>query len=194
MQQIKIRLTGVAALLMHNNRTVDRFDPITKQIKEITKKTARNKTDEDELELRRLEWSAGLYLDEKGEPCLTANMVLGMTVAGARKARLGKHAEAAVYELQATYSLKYDGPRTVDELYAAGKFEDVRSVKLSKDKSIMRTRPIFGGWSCDISLMFDETVLDRSALIKAIEVAGEQIGIGDYRPRFGRFTIELLSS
>jgi hypothetical protein len=190
MQTIKFKITGIAPLLMHNNRTVDRFDPITKKLKEYTSKSAKSKTDDDELALRRLEWEAGLYLDENG-PCLTADTVLGMVISGAKKSRQGKQAAAGVYETSPTYSLQYTGPRTADELYAAGRFEDCRTVRIG-DKSIMRTRPRFSDWSCVISLHFDETMVDRSVLLKALEDAGERIGICDYRPRFGRFLVTVL--
>lgn len=67
---------------------------------------------------------------------------------------------------------------------------DKRRVMIQRN-GINRVRPAMkAGWSCtfDLLVMLPEYV-DRNALRETIESAGRLIGVGDFRPTFGRFGI-----
>lgn len=187
MAKFEAKLVGDAPLLMHSVRLLDKMSAQAKEMAAVTKK--KQKTDDDMLTIKRLEWYAGIYTDETGRVAIPADNILASVIEGARKAKLGKLAQAAVFETAAYYPLIYSGPKDLAALYANGRFCDYRGVRNQQNR-VMRSRPIFREWSCDISLIFNETILDPAQLKQALEAAGEQVGIGDWRPRFGRFHVE----
>lgn len=102
-----------------------------------------------------------------------------------RQARAGfMVAEAAL--------LVFDGPTTIHELWADSKFRLRRSVVIGNART-MRTRSMFpAGWSADVTASFLPTLLDRSEVLEIFQIAGAQVGIGDWRPRYGRYKAELI--
>jgi hypothetical protein len=56
---------------------------------------------------------------------------------------------------------------------------------------IMRYRPIFRNWSLSATVVVNEDVVNINEVKKALIDAGSLIGLGDYRPRFGRFNVEF---
>lgn len=187
MANFKAKLVGDAPLLMHSVRLLDKTCAAAKEIAKITGK--KKKTDDDMRELQRAEWLAGIYTDDKGLVCIPADNVLATIIEGARKSKLGKLAQAGVFEAAPSFKLNYDGPKGLKELYDDGRFIDYRAVRNQQNR-VMRCRPIFRAWSCDIALVFDESIIDPEQLRNALDVAGAQVGIGDWRPRFGRFHVE----
>lgn len=69
-------------------------------------------------------------------------------------------------------------------------FLDRRRVMIQR-QGINRTRPAMrAGWKAEFNLMvLLPEYVDRSTLRETIESAGRLIGIGDFRPTFGRFGI-----
>jgi len=173
---------------MHNGQLADAMAPATKALKEITAR--RKKTDEDIAEIRHLEWLGSLYLDEQGRPCIPADNILSLIVAGAKKDKNGGEAKSGVMtEIGCdTFALGYDGPRNVDALYADPRFVDCRSAKVMSAR-VIRTRPIFRSWTLCIKVLYNEDVIDEQTITQALEMSGERVGLGDYRPRFGRFAV-----
>lgn len=185
-ETLKLRIEGDAPLLMHNGRLANPMDPYAKRMKELTK--ARNKTDAQLLEIRRVEWEAGLYLDADGDVCLPADVVLACIYGGARKAKAGKEASAGVWEGAPTFKLLHDGPRDLDALYEAPGFVDYRVVVVSQRRT-MRARPRFPRWSLELLLNVNADIINPEQVRQAAEAAGLLVGLGDWRPRFGRFHV-----
>jgi len=69
---------------------------------------------------------------------------------------------------------------------------DIRPVVIRATRGrIMRARPLLKEWSLEFTMkVLDADVLSSITLNEILWKAGESIGIGDYRPRFGRFTIK----
>lgn len=67
---------------------------------------------------------------------------------------------------------------------------DTRRVTVQRN-GITRTRPaIKAGWKAEFQLMINlPEYIDRHFLRETIEQAGRLIGVGDFRPTFGRFGI-----
>lgn len=187
MKTVTLKLRGVAPLMMHNARLADPTDPIAREKAKIAK--GRNKTPEVLLQIKELEWRGGLHLDENGEPALPADMLIATCINGARKAKLGKEASAAVYCEQPFFRLEYDGPREVKKLYADGRFCDYRSVVQQRQR-IMRARPVFRDWRCTVTFQVDDEILSPEQLREAMAVAGTRVGLAELRPRYGRFVVE----
>lgn len=183
----KAKITGIRPLLMHNGQMADPTNPATRGLKEVTKK--KNKTDADHLEIKMLEWMAGLYRDESGAIAVTEDMILGCVIAGARAVKKGKQAQAGVLGASPFFALKYKGPKDPIELFKTGSFCDYRLVVVDR-KRIMRARPKFNQWSVDVELLYEDTLMNERELLAALTTAGASVGLGDFRPRFGRFTVE----
>ena len=182
-------LVGITPLLMHNGHLADPMSPATRALKAVTSR--RKKTDEDHAEARKLEWLGSLYLNEKGLPCIPAENVLSLVVAGAKKDKNGTEAKSGVMpDVGGEYfDLIYDGPKDLEALYADPRFVDCRSAKVMSAR-IMRTRPMFRNWKIKVRLCYNPDVIDEATIQQALEIAGERVGLGDYRPRFGRFVVQ----
>ena len=173
---------------MHNGRLADRDDPYTRKMKEITSK--RNKTDADYFELARLGFHGGLYLNDDNKPCIPGFIFEAALISrggAARKEKMGKEAAAALWVVDDS-PLIYDGPTDPEKLWVDERFVLQNLVKVGQSK-VMRTRPIFKEWSAEIAVEFNENLIDEESVRRWIEIAGEQVGLMDWRPRFGRFSV-----
>jgi hypothetical protein len=182
-------LTGVSPLLLHNGQLSDPMSKASKALKEVTSR--KKKTDTDLEEIRRLEWIGSLYLNDAGKPSVPVDNVLSLIINGARKDKNGKEAQAGVMQDvgHEFFEVIYEGPKDLETLYADPKFVDCRSARVGQSR-VMRTRPVFRNWKIKIKLLFNPDVIDKRDIQQALEMSGERIGLGDYRPRFGRFTVE----
>lgn len=182
---LNFKITGVAPLLMHNGQLADPLNDLSKQIKKITSK--RDKTDADSEELARLEWHGSLYLKD-GKPCLPGEILEAAFVAAAKKQKKGKQAQAGIF-CDDSYPLVYDGARNPKELWADPQYRLTVGARVKQNR-VMRTRPIFHEWSCKIQVRFDDSLLNEEEVTDILRVSGEIIGVGDWRPKYGRFKVE----
>lgn len=188
MHHFTITLEGTAPLLMHSARLSDPLDPATKALKEITSK--RKKTDDDIAEQARREFIGGLYWDDEIGPYLPSDNIFRSLVDAAKKYRLGKKlTEGIVFETDVN-PLAYNGPRTISGLWEDKNFVHRASVKVQTSR-VMRTRPMFRDWAADATAVYDPNVIDLAEIKQIAETAGSLIGIGDWRPRFGRFVATI---
>lgn len=111
------------------------------------------------------------------------------------------HLEGAM--IKAGTDIKQRGRKTYKEFIKAGCFVEPAFVKMStpgyeidtrnvrvQRATIMRARPRFDEWEADFDLVIqnDEQISPEVAKM-ILERAGEYYGIGDFRPRYGRFTV-----
>jgi hypothetical protein len=192
---LRVRWTGIRPLIMHNGRLAIPADEYTRKIKAVTKANkGSNKTEAKDAEVARLEWEGSLYWDEKIHAYIPADNIERVIQLGAQKSKMGKQIQAAVFctEDSLRNPVKYDGPKNLDALYATEGFVLTKTVVI-QGKRIVRTRPIFPtGWSVEFDLEFDETVVDARTVMTAMHDAGRLIGLGDWRPKFGRFLVEQV--
>ncbi len=191
MENITVRIEGTSPLLMQAETLANPLHELTKAHKAVSGK--RKKSEDDYLWLMQSEWRASMYYDESAGPYIPSLNIEACIAEAGKINRLGKTIKQAVMVTTDRAKLEYDGPRTMDKMWAAGsKFADVRGVNVS-GKKIQRCRPIFLKWSAEFDIQYMEDVLDRSDLIRTIEEAGRRIGIGTYRPRFGRFNVKVAA-
>ena len=189
MASLSIRITGTSPLLMQAETLANPLHPLTKAHKAVSGK--RKKSEDDYLWLMESEWSASMYHDDDIGPYLPALNLEGCIAEAGKIHRLGKVIKQAVQVVTDRAKLEYDGPRKKEALWKAERFRDVRGVAVM-GKKVMRCRPIFLDWEAEFDLEFMEDVIDESDLLRVIEEAGRRIGVGTYRPRFGRFAVEVL--
>lgn len=185
MEMIRLKWTGIRPLLMSNGRMVDPLDPIVVRLKELTRLGAKKLTEAQYREIYRLKWEGSLYFDEKIGPYIPNDNIESCLKFGARKLRLGKQVESAILVADDIVKLSYKGPRTIDTLYADERF----TLKKRTALGTISVRPMFPtGWEIQFGLEFDEAVINRKDLLLVVNEAGRLIGLGDWRPKFGRFS------
>ena len=186
-QDIHLKFIGVSPLLMHNGRLADPLDPNTMQLAAVTSK--RKKTRADHERIAELEWYGGLWLDGM-RPCLPCESLEAAFTDGAQTRNKGATARSGLV-VNTPALLHYDGPDKLEDLWADETFR-LRSGVRVRNARTMRTRPRFPGWSANVTASFLPTVLDRTEVIEFFRIAGS-LGIGDWRPRYGKFIVEELT-
>lgn len=186
LQTCHFDLTGVTPLLMHNEVLANPMAPEAKRLKALTAK--RKKTDDDIEAISRAEFDGGLYIDRDG-PFVPDHWVLACLRDAGKTMRLGRDVTRGILIEVPGFPLRLSKAyKTADELWNAGYF-DRRMVGNQKVR-VLRTRPRFDVWGIAISVTFDTSVFDERQIEDLLHVGGQKIGLGDYRPRFGRFTVE----
>lgn len=194
MTKFHMVITGYRDLLMHNGMLADPISDGAKLLKEFADK--RKKTDAEYAELARREFMGGLYYDTVIGPYIPAQNVEKAIIQGARMSRQGKNVERGLLIESADdegdqIPLQYDGPRDRDALWKSGKFAHRSTIVVNRNR-VPRTRPIFApGWRLECVGKFDDEQMNWDSLQLFVERAGSSVGLGDWRPRYGRFTAEL---
>ncbi|MEC9346054.1 MAG: hypothetical protein VYB54_07490 [Pseudomonadota bacterium] len=171
---------------MHNSQLADPLNQFARAMKQVSSK--RTKTEADYEELARLEFRGGLYMTAEG-PVLPGEALEAAIIQAAKKRKRGPQAKAAVI-VPNHAALEYEGPRDVDGLWGDPDFRLVAPVVVSRAR-VMRTRPRFKSWGATVTIDFEDGQLNRSEVVDFVHIAGQLIGIGDWRPRYGRFVAEF---
>lgn len=189
---MKVRLiaTGTRPLIMHNVQLASPLNSYAKRLKQLNAK--RTKTDEDRLEIARVEWEGSLYFDAEVGPYVPGPNVFRSLINGARITKAGKKVERGVLVAELVMPLVYKGPRDIASLWGGGEseFVDVRTVVVQRNK-VDRCRPIFRQWAFEADILLDPKVIDFDEFVEIAQNAGQMDGIGDYRLMYGRFTAEV---
>ena len=189
-QQLSVALKSEAPILLHNGQTSDPLNYYSKEIKKISSK--RNKTDADHEELARLEWFASLYLNKKEQLVIPSHMLEAMFVNGAKKTRQGKQAQAGFF-VENNPLLEFDGQGlTPEELWERDQNRYVMAVNVQRNK-IMRTRFITEDWELNLVCNYNNEHFNKSSVVEIFQTAGANVGIGDWRPKFGRFFVDNVA-
>jgi hypothetical protein len=181
-------ISGLSPLVMHNGQLADPLNPFSKAMKAVSSK--RKKTDADLAAMADIEWKGGLYVDANGAPVIPSRVLEAVIAKGATRSKEGKQALSGVF-VETDGALSFAGAgKTVDEMCADPFFRLTVGVRVGQAR-VMRTRPIFHDWRITFEVSAsNEVVADAAALHRWLSDAGAFIGLGDYRPRYGRFTVE----
>ena len=189
MKSIAIEIKGKSPMLMHSDRFANPLDPLTKAHKELTGK--RKKTDDDQIAIAKSEFIGGCYWNARTGFFMPAQNLDSCLIAAAKLQKLGVKFKQGVQVLEDELPLIGFEKLTPEKLWEKPDYIDARGVKVGMAK-IIRYRPIFRQWSLNATVMVNEDVVNISEVKKAITDAGALIGLGDYRPRFGRFNVEFV--
>ena len=199
LETIETKWTGISELMHHRGGLANPLDLHARKIKALSSK--RKKTDEDYIDLARAEFEGSLYFDERFGPVIPADNILATLVNGAKKSKYGREAGLAIFIESVpkkgdagVIKLDYDGPRTIEQLWGdgTGKFVSSKLVNVNRAR-IIRTRPIFpAGWSLHFLVRYDSSVINSDSVIKAMQDGGFYIGLAEWRPRYGRFEVEVI--
>jgi hypothetical protein len=192
METLSVRLQGATPLLVNNPSTVNPLSETTKIIKELSGK--RKKSDQDVTELLRMKYHASLYYDAELGPYIPAYNAFRCGQEGGKLSKQGKNWERGVTVIGDKAKLNYKGPREPEELWDTPRFVDIRDGSIGTSR-VTVARPIFNPeWSCDVTFMIAPDVVNSADVLANLVTGGRLIGIGTYRARFGRFTVELINS
>ena len=187
METINFKISGSTALLMHNSQLADPLNKYAKAMKKVSGK--RKKTDEDHADMQRLEMLGGLYWSEQYGLHMPGENVEACLIAAAKFKKLGTTFKRALQVVDIACPLRGTGaPGSLEEIADNEKFRFVKSVKVGTSR-VMRTRPIFNDWELDFTVMYDPSQLEREDIVEAVDSAGMLVGLGDWRPRFGKFEV-----
>jgi hypothetical protein len=186
--------------MMHNGQLASPLNAFAKEMKKLTSK--KNKTDNTHMQMAYLEWLGGLYTSEGGQftvldegldiqgfgvPSVPGEAIEATLINAAKKNKLGLLFKAGVF-VDGNFPVEYKGPKRINELIEDENFRDSRLVVVSKSR-IVRTRPIFRDWGLKFTVSYLPEVVDGEKIKEALDVAGQMIGLLDYRPKFGRFEV-----
>ncbi len=187
MESINFKIRGVTPLLMHSSQLSDPLNKYTKALKKIT--AIRKKTEEHYVEMGRIEMLGGLYWSKEYGLHLPGENIEACLIAAAKFKKLGTAFKRGAQVVELSCPLKGTGaPATPEEIAADDNFKYVKSVKVGTAR-IMRTRPIFENWETEFTVMFDPSQLQTEDILEAANSAGMMVGLGDWRPRFGKFEV-----
>ena len=194
--QLTYRITGKAPLILHNARLSDPLNRYTKLVSEISSK--RKKTEDDLIEMARREFLGSLYTADRddethaGAPVIPGANLERMFIDAAKKFKMGPKAKAGLFvHDDDPILIEYEGPKSAEGMWAKGSEFALRaSCKVGMSR-VIRTRPRFHSWALTFTVTYDRQMLDESDLHRFMDTASDMIGLGDWRPKHGRFSWEV---
>lgn len=181
-----LKLVGTRPILLHADTACDPLHPAAIAISRATKRRDK-KTEEAQGEIARLEWEAGIYHDEEG-PFVPIWNVIRTIQEGAKLSKEGKKIERAVTAIEErAHFLKT--PKSLDALWADPQYRDRRAVRVGQARIIRTRARMPTGWRIDVELAYVESMIDEETIREHAATAGTLIGLGDFRQRFGRFSV-----
>ena len=184
---LSLRLVGCRPVIIHSGRLADPLDEFSKAIRRISSK--RNKTDADHEQMAKLEFLGSLWLaGQPLRPVIPDHVIHACLIEGAKKSKHGPAARAGLCCSEHAV-LEYDGPIDPHELWNNKTFVLRAGVKVRQNR-VMRTRPIFHSWHANVQLEYEDSLLNAEQVVGFASTAGFEVGIGDWRPRYGRFQVE----
>ena len=173
MKKIAVQIKGVAPLLQH------KMDVNTEaQLVSKTKKNAGQSRGDDPKDFL---YTVGDVIVQPGEHIVQAIIKqLGSYKIQGRGKKSYKEMGIGVLDIVPEFI-----PHNIQEWVP-----DSRTVVIKATKGrVVRIRPRFNDWSLDFTIVVNSNDLPIEVVKGALDDAGREGGIGDYRPRFGRFIV-----
>jgi len=198
MEAIDFKFTGVCPMIMHNGHTADPINPWAKKLKELN--APRKKTDEQYQLLADIEFLSSLYtepaipIEEDNSECriiIPDYMIEASIINGAKKIRKGTQFKGASFVAGNSVLDFPNKDKSPTELHQLGTYTFKCIVRIGAVK-VPKTRVKFNQWSLKTTVMFDPDLITREEVIQSCELAGVQCGIGTWRPKHGRFSVEVI--
>ena len=171
MKRAKVRIVGIAPLLM-NRFAIETMDDDT------------NAKRKDQKYDPQTDAERAAYKDEK----------IGYYIPSS-------HVEGALKKAGSDFKSK--GMKTYKDVVQASVFVEEEMLPLNRNEwdeidrraakvqtaRIVRARPRFNKWALSFTLSFDDERITPDVLKQILSEAGATRGVGDYRPKFGRFKV-----
>lgn len=174
---VKVTITGAAPMLM--NRYILQCEQPTR---------SRSEKKQNERDSGR--WTEKVYWSDTMKcVAIPSVMIEACLAAGARAFKLGKQVQSTVFLAEDEVPVISHGKK-IDKLEVGKQIElDGRGAVVMK-RRVDRFRPMLRDWQLSFTVqLLDPTAFSRADLNKVVEHAGRFCGLGDFRPRFGRFSV-----
>ncbi len=185
MDLISCKIKGVAPLLQH------RFPMPTLEAMSKGGKKTTGSVDYTE------EWKKALYVIPKGFIYQPATHIEGAMVKAAVNFKIpGKRGKtykdlfkAAVFVTPDAISHGIKEPKKLDTDPTKRLYIDMRPVVVQRAR-VVRLRPAFAaGWELEFDIELADNQIAPELVNEILVLAGSTVGIGDFRPKFGRFMV-----
>ena len=117
----------------------------------------------------------------------------------------GAHVEGCLVKAATAFQIPGKGKKTYKDLFRAAVFieeveipiepqdyvVDERPVVVNRAR-VLRYRPKFEDWKLNFTLTCLDENMPADDIKKILEHGGKFIGIGDFRPKFGRFNVNMF--
>lgn len=187
MYQVQCTIVGTAPLMQHRFAIPD--------LENVNPGGTKNTGSKDYSQ----EWKDYLYT-KNGEVCQPASHIERSMIKAATDFKIqGKRGRsykdlfsAAVFVEPDMISHGIPIPETLDADGDKQIYLDVRPVVIQRNR-VIRLRPTLkAGWRLNFNIQVIDDQLPSNILQDVLTLAGRGVGLGDYRPRFGRFSVELF--
>jgi hypothetical protein len=208
---LKFKITARGdKLLMHNGRLALPTDPSTRALAEAIKQNKGTQTDASFEEVARAEFMGGLYYlpDGIGACWPSDNLHTALKKAGAKRKKTGGRgtlknavASAVMFDVEMnplTYKEFGTGApsRDAEDLWKDPNYRLIKPARVGTAK-VPRCRPLFQQWSFETNGLLDTEILDFDDFKAVVIVAGQIVGLGDWRPEkggsYGKFTADVAN-
>lgn len=186
MYTVDVRIKGVAPLMQHRFPMPDLSD--------LSKGGKKSSGAKDYTQ----EWHDYFYAEGNGQIYQPSSHIEGALVKSAVNFKVtGKRGKSYKDLIVANVivdpeRIPHEGFTVPDELDAdADKpmYLDVRPVIIQRAR-VVRIRPCFKtGWELGFEMQVNDDEIQPDLLHDILALAGKAVGIGDYRPKFGRFSV-----
>ena len=79
----------------------------------------------------------------------------------------------------------------MNKLIADPSMRLLKPVKVGQSK-VVRTRPMFREWALEFTWAYMPDQFDEDTLVNIAETTGRLVGLCDWRPRYGKFSVERI--
>lgn len=203
MKSLHVTATGIRPLIMSNPQTVDienKYSIESRRLGGLLKK-ARKKEDESMMQelaalMKRNDFFASAYYDDKEKKFfLPDTVILACIKEAAKSQKKGKDIDRSVL-MEETQAYISNVPKAASLEAAAENeafyFDTPAKIPPKTGSLIYKRRCIMPtGWQAAFQLTFDDTAITTKLMAEIVTYAGASVGVGGWRPKFGRFTVEI---
>lgn len=182
---VNVSIEGVAPLMQHRFPVPD-FEDLGKGGRRVT-------GEQDYSQ----EWKEYLYVTPEGDiyqpathiDSAMAKAASGYKIQGARGKTYKDLFKGNVFTSPETILHNVKAPEILDTDTSKQLYLDVRPVVVQRAR-VIRVRPCFApGWGLDFEITVIDDQIPVNVVNEVLTLAGRTVGIGDFRPRFGRFMV-----
>ena len=189
----KVKIIGQTPLIHHSGTGIDQSTAAAREIQEITAKRGSNRTEADENRLRELECQRSIWLDAGDKPTIPPQAFRAAIETAARRVKRGQMVREGLTAVDVEFV--YDTERYGSTLAELGQTTQFVTGVVVQRSRVLRTRAKFDlPWQATFLLDIDPDLVDAQKLAAWCEIAGQRIGIGDWRPEksghYGRFSLD----
>jgi hypothetical protein len=177
-KRFQIQIKGLRDYLQH--RRPDTIQEIEKA-KEITKILQKNGLDE---KAGAQEAELGAY-QKNGKAYLPSDHLSEAMAKAATQIRVGGQGKKTYKDYFKSYV--FIEPNEIP--LTPSKWQVHRSYVKIQRQGIWRYRPVYKDWSAKFDVIVTDESIPSQVVREVLETAGLRVGVGDYRPKFGLFSV-----